>query len=184
MQLIVTQGWETAFIHELRMNLTLVIPVSTLMAKVLIQIFSRDQYKDVMRSLADFPLELMLIAMSFMLGALCGLSPNYLTRLGDQGTADLYAVVVIAVIFLGSLFINGLTKLLRILFGKIFVAAKQYQELLSQPSLPDLVPVLPNIEAAGRIIWTTFYCVLMVLVLLFCCGVPVVTLWYVLRLIQ
>ena len=58
-------GWENEFIRALRMHLTIVIPVATLVVKVLIQIFSRDKFKEVMRSLANLPLELMLIAMSF-----------------------------------------------------------------------------------------------------------------------
>lgn len=173
-------GWEIEFVNKLRNNLTLVIPISTLIVKVLIQIFSRDQFKEVAKSLTDFPLELMLIAMSFMLSALCGLTPNYAPKWANQANADLYATMVIAFIFFLCLAIKRGTKFLKKLFGKIFVGAKQYQELTSQPTLPNAV----NMELAGRILWTSFYCVIMVPVLLFCCGVPIVTLWYVLHLIQ
>ena len=150
MQHVGSPGWETQFIRALRMHLTVVIPVATLLVKVLIQIFSRDKYKEVMRSLANLPLELMLIAMSFMLGALSGLSQSYVARFTGQSDADLFAALVIIAIFLLSLIINWLTRFLTVLFGKLFVAFKQYRDLVSQPTIPNSVP---NIATAGRILW-------------------------------
>jgi len=181
MQIVGPFGLENEFIRALRMHLTVVIPVTTLVVKVLIQIFSRDKFKEVMRSLANFPLELMLIAMSFMLGALSGLSSSYTTRLTNQGDADLFAALVIIAIFLLSLVINGLTRFLTVLFGKLYIAFKQYRELASQPTIPDTVP---SIAIVGRILWATIYCILMVLVLFLCFGISVSTLAYVLHLIQ
>ena len=181
MQNVVPLGWETEFIRALRMHLNIVIPVATLLVKLLIQVFSRDKFKEVMRSLANLPLELMLIVMSFMLGALSGISASYIARFTNQSDADLYAALVIIAIFLLSLAINGLTKFLTILFGKLFVALKQYRELVSQPTIPNSIP---NLATAGRILWATAYCILMVLVLVLCFGISVFTLAYVLHLIQ
>ena len=67
-------GWETEFVHALRVHLNVVIPVVTLLVKVLIRIFSHEDFPEILRSILNLPLELMLIAMSFMLGALSGLS--------------------------------------------------------------------------------------------------------------
>jgi hypothetical protein len=174
-------GWETEFIRALRMHLYIVIPVATLLTKVLIRVFSREDFAEIMRTVANLPLELMLIAMSFMLGALSGMSDTYITRFANQSDADLFAVVVIIIIFFLSLLINRLIRFLRTLFGKLFVAAKQYRELTAQPTIPGTVP---NIAIAGRILWAMVYCTLMVLVLVLCFGVSVLTLAYVLHLIQ
>ncbi|HET9400398.1 MAG TPA: hypothetical protein VFO34_05565 [Candidatus Acidoferrales bacterium] len=73
------------------MNLNIVIPVATLLVKLLVRWISRDEFREVMRSLADIPLELMLIAMSFMLGALSGISDSYVKHFGNQSDADLFA---------------------------------------------------------------------------------------------
>jgi hypothetical protein len=181
MQNVVALGWETGFIRALRMHLNIVIPVATLLVKLLIQVFSRDEFKEVMRSLANVPLQLMLIAMSFMLGALSGISPSYIARFTSQSDADLYAALVIFAIFLLSLIINWLVRFLTILFGKLFIAFKQYRELASQPTIPGTVP---GIAIAGRVLWGMVYCMLMVLVLLLCFGISVTTLAYILHLIQ
>jgi ABC-type multidrug transport system permease subunit len=174
-------GWEAAFIHALRIHLNVVIPVATLLTKVLIRIFSREDFAEIMRSIANLPLELLLIAMSFMLGALSGMSEAYIIRIGNQSDADLFGLLVIIAIFFLSLFINRLMRFGKTLMGKLFVAHKQYRELVAQPTIPGTVP---NITIVGRILWTMVYCILMVLVLVFCFGVTVITLAYVLHLIQ
>jgi hypothetical protein len=147
-------GWETGFIRALRTNLNIVIPAATLLVKILIQLFSRDEYREVMRSLANLPLELMLIAMSFMLGALSGISVGYIARFTNQSDADLFAALVIFGIFLLSLLINRLTRFLKVLFGKIFIAFKQFRELAAQPLIPGSEP---SIAKTGRIVWAMVY---------------------------
>jgi hypothetical protein len=174
-------GWETEFIRALRMHLYIVIPVATLLTKVLIRVFSREEFDEVMRTVANLPLELMLIAMSFMLGALSGLSDAYIARFANQSDADLFAALVIIGIFFLSLIINRLIRFLKVLLGKLFVAHKQFRELAAQPTIPGTVP---NIAIAGRILWAMVYCTLMVLVLVLCFGMSVITLAYVLHLIQ
>jgi hypothetical protein len=134
-----------------------------------------------MRTIANLPLELMLISMSFMLGALSGMSDPYNARFANQSDADLFAALVIIGIFFLSLFINRLIRFLKTLFGKLFVAVKQYRELTAQPTIPGTVP---NIAIGGRILWAMVYCILMVLVLVSCFGISVITLAYVLHLIQ
>jgi hypothetical protein len=174
-------GWETEFIRALRTHLNIVIPVSTLIVKITVRVFSRDDYREVLRSIANLPLELMLIAMSFMLGALSGISESYVARFSNQSDADLFAALVIIAIFFLSILINKFTSFLRILFGKLYVAFKQFRELADQPLIPGSEP---SIARAGRILWTVVYCILMVLVLVFCFGTSVATLAYVLHLIQ
>ena len=181
MQNVAHLGWETEFVRALRMHLNVVIPVSTLLVKVLIRIFTRDEFKEVMRSIANLPLELMLIAMSFMLGALSGLSTDYIARFHDQSDADLFAALVIIGIFFLSLILNRLTRFLRILFGKFYVAVKQYRELTAQPTIPGSVP---SITVTGRILWALFYCILMTIMLTLTFGISVSSLAYVLHLIQ
>jgi hypothetical protein len=174
-------GWESEFILFLRLHLNVVIPVATLLAKLFVRIFSRDDFREIVRHLANTPLELMLIAMSFMLGALSGISDNYIARFEKQSDADLYAVLVIFGIFLLSLVIHRLTRFLTTLFGKLFVAFKQYRAFAAQPRLPEEAP---SIAIGGRILWATFYCTLMAMVLVLDFGIAVVTLAYVLHLIQ
>jgi hypothetical protein len=181
MNVVAHAGLEDRFVHALRMHLNVVIPVATLFLKLLVQVFSRDDFKEVMKSLSNLPLELMLIAMSFMLGALSGLSGNYVARFGSQGNADLFAAIVIFCIFVLCLIINVLTRFLRKLFGKVYVAYKQLSELLAQPTIPGSVP---SVAASGRILWTTVYCTLMALLLSLTVGISVCTLAYVLHLIQ
>ncbi|HET9399594.1 MAG TPA: hypothetical protein VFO34_01475, partial [Candidatus Acidoferrales bacterium] len=92
-----------------------------------------------------------------------------------------HAALLIIVIFFLSLLINRLAKFIRILFGKLFIAFKQYRELGEQPAIPGTVP---NLAKAGRLLWATVYCILMVLVLALAFGISVLTLAYVLHLIQ
>lgn len=181
MPILAHTGLEDKFVYELRKHLNVVIPVATLFLKLLVQVFSRDDFKEVMKSLSNFPLELMLIAMSFMLGALSGLSENYVSRFGSQGNADLFAAMIIFLIFIFCLVINILTRFLRKLFGKLYVAYKQLSVLLAQPTIPGAVP---SVAVTGRILWTTFYCTLMALMLSFSIGISLGTLAYVLHLIQ
>lgn len=181
MQNVVPLGWETEFIRALRMHLNVVIPVATLLVKVLIRVFSREEFAEVMRSVANLPLELMLIAMSFMLGALSGMSDSYIARFGDQSDADLYAAFLIIVIFFLSLIINRLIIFLKVVIGKLYFAFKQYRELVAQPTIPGTIP---TIAIAGRVLWAMVYCTLMALVLLLTSGISVYTLAYVLHLIQ
>lgn len=181
MQNVAHLGWETEFIRALRMNLNVVIPVATLAVKISVRVVSRDEFRTVARSIADLPLELMLIAISFMLGALSGLSQSYVQRFANPSDADLFAVVVIAAIFVLSLVINWLTRWLSILFGKIYIAFRQYRELAAQPTLPDSIPA---IAITGRILWTLFYCTMMSIVLVSSIGISVFTLAFVLHLIQ
>ena len=181
MHIVAHTGMEDKLVHTLRMHLNVVIPVATLFLKLLVQVFSRDDFREVMKSLSNLPLELMLIAMSFMLGALSGLSESYIARFGSQGNADLFAAMVIFLIFVFCLIINILTRFLRKIFGKLYVAYKQLSELLAQPTIPGSVP---SVAVSGRILWTTFYCTLMALVLSLCVGISVFTLAYVLHLIQ
>jgi len=165
----------------LRMNLTIVIPVTTLIAKIFIQIFSRDSFEEVSKSLANFPLELMLIAMSFMLSALSGLSAAYTNGFENQGDADLFAVVTMIVIFALSLIINRMTRWLYVLSTKLQVAYAQYSKLSSQPAIPNTVP---DVAIMGRVVWAMFYCSMMTLVLVCTFGVSVLTLSFVLHLIE
>lgn len=181
MQNVVSLGWETEVVRALRMHLNIVIPIATLLVKVLIRVFSREEVAEVMRSVANLPLELMLIAMSFMLGALSGMSDAYINRFADCRDADLWSVLAIIGIFFLSLFINRLTMFIRILSGKLFVAVKQYRALVAQPTIPGTIP---TIAIAGRVLWAMVYCIMMVLVLLFSFGISVATLAYVLHLIQ
>ena len=173
--------WETEFVHALRVHLNVVIPVATLLTKVLIRIFAREDFAEIIRSLANIPLELNLIAMSFMLGALSGLSDNYIRRFANQSDADLFAAFLIIGIFFLSIAINRLTKFAKVLWGKLFVAFKQFRELETQPVIPGTEP---SIAKVGRIMWAMVYCILMVMVLLFCFGLSTATLAYVLHLIQ
>lgn len=177
----ISLGWEPEFIHALRMHLNVVIPVTTLLVKVLIRVFSREEFAEVMRSIANLPLELMLIAMSFMLGALSGMSDAYIARFSNQSDADLFAAILIIVIFLLSLLINRFMRFLKILVGKLFFAFKQYRELMAQPTIPGTIP---SIAIGGRVLWAMVYCMLMVVVLLLSFGISVLTLAYVLHLIQ
>jgi hypothetical protein len=181
MQTVGHLGWETEFIRALRMHLNVVIPVATLLVKVLIRMFSREEFAEVMRSVANLPLELMLIAMSFMLSALSGMSDAYIARFSNQSDADLFATLVIISIFFMSLIINRLIRFLKVLVGKLFFAFKQHRELVAQPTIPGTVP---GIAIAGRVLWAMVYCILMVLVLVLCFGISVITLAYVLHLIQ
>ena len=174
-------GWETEFVRALRIHLNVVIPVATLLTKVLIRVFAREDFAEIMRSIVNLPLELMLIAMSFMLGALSGMSDNYIARFRNQSDADLFAALLIIGIFFLSLIINRLTRFLKALLGKLFVAFKQFRELAAQPVIPGSEP---SIAKVGRIVWAMVYCILMVIVLLFCFGMSTATLAYVLHLIQ
>lgn len=194
-QPIAQLGWEARAIHALRRNLTLVIPVSTFFLKIIVQYFSRDDWKEILKSLSSLPLEIMFIAMSFMLGALSGLSPTYDTRIGNQGDADLYAVLVICGIFALCLLINFLIRFVRKLFGKLYVAGQQIRKLLVQHRIPEQhglfdnanVPdsgAVPDIAISGRIIWATAYCTFTTLVLSSAFGISIGTLAYVLHLIQ
>lgn len=162
--------WEARAIHALRRHLIVVIPVATFFLKIVVQFFSRDDWKEILKSLSNLPLELMFISMSFMLGALSGLSPSYGVRFGSQGDADLYAALVICAIFALCLAINFLTRFLRKLFGKLLVAHKQLSALLSQPRIPETVP---GIAISGRIIWATVYCTLTALVLSLTLGISI-----------
>jgi len=181
MQNVVSLGWETEFIRALRMHLNIVIPVATLLVKVLIRVFSREEFAEVMRSVANLPLELMLIAMSFMLGALSGMADSYIAKFPHQSDADLFAVIVIIVIFFLSLLINRMIRFLKILSGKLFFALKQYRELAAQPTIPGTVS---NIALAGRLLWGMVYCMLLGLMLFLSFLFSVLTLAYVLHLIQ
>jgi hypothetical protein len=173
-------GWETEFIHAIRTHLNAVIPVTTLLVKVLVRVFSREEVGEVIRTIANLPLELMLIAMSFMLGALSGISANYPSRFVTQSDADLFAVAAIIAIFFLCLLINGSTRFLRILGGKLFIAYKQYRELASQP----IIPGTANVATAGRMLWAMVYCILIALMLVFSFGISISTLAYILHLIQ
>jgi hypothetical protein len=181
MQTVGHLGWETEFVRALRIHLNVVIPVATLLTKVLIRVFSREEFAEVMRSVANLPLELMLIAMSFMLGALSGMSDSYVSRIGNQSDADLFAAIVIIGIFFLSLIINSLSRFLKVLAGKLFVAFQQYRALAAQPTIPGAVP---NVAIAGRILWAMVYCMLMAIVLVLGFGISTFTLAYVLHLIQ
>ena len=181
MQSVSHLGWETEFIRALRMNLNIVIPSATLAVKISVRIVSRDDFKTVAKSIADLPLELMLIAMSFTLGALSGLSPDYIKRFANQSDSDLFAVVVIIAIFLLSLIINWITRWLYIVYGKLYIALRQYRDLAAQPRLPDSVT---PVAITGRILWGLFYCTMMAIMLVSSLGISVLTLAYVLHLIQ
>lgn len=174
-------GWETEFIRWLRTHLNIVIPSATLLVKILVRTFSRDEVKEIFRSVANLPLELMLIAMSFMLGALSGITDSYVKRFTSQSDADLFAAVVIGLVFLLSIPVNKLSKFTMILSEKMFTAAKQYQEFAAQPLLPGTEP---DTARVGRILWAMVYCILMVLVLLSSFGISISILAYVLHLIQ
>jgi len=181
MQTIAHLGWETGFIRALRMNLNIVIPSATLAVKISVRIFSRDDFKTIAKSMADLPLELMLIAMSFMLGALSGLSPKYIERFANQGDADLFAAIAIIAMFVLSLIINWITRWLYIIYSKLYIALKQYRDLAAQPRLPDsIIPM----AITGRILWGLFYCTMMAMMLVSSLGISVLTLAYVLHLIQ
>jgi len=180
-QTLLHPGWEEQIVRALRMYLIVVIPVAVLLVKMLIRIVSRDEFKEIVRSITNLPLELMLIAISFMLGALSGLSPDYPARFTGQSDADLFAVLVIMCVFFLSILVNGLTRFLRTLSGKLFFAFKQYRELIAQPIIPGTVP---NVEVVGRILWAMVYCILMALMLLSSFAISITTLAYVLHLIQ
>ena len=173
-------GWETLFVHAIRTHLNVVIPVATLLVKILVRVFSREEFREVLRTITNLPLELMLIAMSFMLGALSGISGSYVSRFSNQSDADLFAMVLIIFIFFLCLAISRLTRFLRILGGKLFFAIKQYRELIAQPTIPGTT----NVATAGRILWAMVYCLLVSLVLFLSFGISVTTLAYVLHLIQ
>jgi hypothetical protein len=163
------------------MHLNILIPVTTLLVKVFVRVFSREDYKELVRSVTNLPLELMLIAISFMLSALTGLSDNYVSRFSKQSDADLFASVSIIVMFVMCLGINLLTRFLRILAGKLFFAFKQYRQLVAQPRIPGAIP---DIASSGRIFWAIVYCMLVAIVLVLSFGSAVATLTYVLHLIQ
>ena len=181
MQVPAHLGWETAFIRGLRSHLDIVIPCVTLLVKILVRTFSRDEIAEIIRSVANLPLELMLIAMSFMLGALSGIPATFTARFDKQSDADLFAVVIIAAIFLLSIPINKLSRFTMVVAEKLYVATKQYHTLAEQPVLPGSEP---DMARGARILWATIYCVLLVLVLLLSFGISVGTLAYVLHLIQ
>jgi len=181
MQAAAHLGWETGFVHGLRMHLNIVIPVATFLVKVLVRVFSRDEIAEVLRSFANLPLELMLIAMSFVLGALSGLSESYIGKFEKQSDADLFAVLLIIGIFLLSIVINRLTRFVRILFEKLFVAFKQYRQLAAQPRIPGTVP---SVTVTGRVLWAMAYCILLVMMLTLNIGISFITLAYILHLIQ
>lgn len=181
MQAPLQLGWETAFVHALRANLNVVIPAVTLLVKLLVRVFSRDEFREIMRHLANTPLELMLIAMSFMLGALSGMSNNYIAGFPNQSDADLFACLVIFGIFLGSMFVNWLTRWSVVLFGKLYFAIKQYRELTAQPTIPGTIP---GMAIVGRLLWAMVYCVYIAIVLVLAFGFSIGTLAFVLHLIQ
>jgi hypothetical protein len=176
-----TAGWETEFIRAIRTHLNVVIPVTTLSVKILVRVFSRDDFKEVIRSCSNLPLELMLIAISFMLGALSGISENYIARFPTQSDADLFAAVAIIAMFFISLLVNKLSKFLLVLFGKLYFTFKQFRELSAQPVIPGTEP---SMAQTGRILWAMVYCILMVSMLLLAFGISSATLAYVLHLIQ
>jgi hypothetical protein len=174
-------GWETGFIHALRTHLNVVIPCATLLVKILVRTFSRDEIKEVIRSVFNLPLELMLIAMSFMLAALSGLLNGYIARFPKQSDADLYAAIVVGAIFFVSIPVNKLNRFSMIVAEKLYIAIKQYGELSKEPLLPGTEP---SRAILGRIMWAMLYCILMVLVILLSFGIAISALAYVLHLVQ
>jgi hypothetical protein len=129
----------------------------------------------------ELPLEFMLIAMSFILSALCGITDAYTRRFPNPSDGDLFACIVIISIFLLAIPVNRLNRFSVILFGKLFIAVKQYREFVEQPALPGTEPSLAR---GGRVLWAMFYCILMTLVLLSAFAISISTLAYVLHLIQ
>jgi hypothetical protein len=167
------------------MNLTLVIPITVLCVKLLVQVVSRDNLKDLLRSITNLPLELLLIAMSFMFGALSGISQSYLGKFTTLSDADLWAILMIFFIFLLCLAIHSGTKFVYILGTKLSVAASQFQGLVQGP-ITDSSNINPgaNVARGGRILWAMAYCIMMVTVLILKFGTAVVALSYVLHLVQ
>jgi hypothetical protein len=172
---------ETQLVRALREQLNVVIPIATLLVKVLVRVFSREDFPEIARSVANLPLELLLIAMSFMLGALSGISSEYATRFDNQSDADLFAVGAVVGIFFLCLGVNLIMKYAKAIFGKLFVAFAQYRDLSAQPTIPGSVP---TIAIAGRLFWALAYCIMMVLMLMSSFAISILSLAYILHLMQ
>lgn len=49
--------WEARAIEAVRRHLIVVIPVATFCLKIVVQVFSRDDWKEILKSLSNLPLE-------------------------------------------------------------------------------------------------------------------------------
>src|SRR5947209_5088502 len=117
---------ETELIHLLRKFLVIVIPLFVLSLKLLMRLFSREDPREILRTLPALPLDLTLIGIGLMLTALARLNPAYFARFESDSAANLWAGLTLFGLFLSGVILNYLIGLSRILGQKLHTAYIQF----------------------------------------------------------
>ncbi len=174
-------GAERSVLQFFRMNLVLVIPLFVLSLKLLIRYASREDVREILRTIPSLPLDLTLIAISLMLTAFARITPAYFEKFDSQQDAYSWAAFVLFGLFVSGVVLNRLICWSRTSGQKLYAASKQLREKRLQPAYD---PKSPSIEIAGRMLWALVYCLVLALLVGLEMLISMGTLAYVLHLIR
>ena len=173
-------GAEQSALQFFRKNLVIVIPIFVLCLKLLIRYASREDVKQILRTLPSLPLDLTLISISLMLAAAARITPAYFDKFDSPEDAYAWAALALFGLFVSGVFLNVLIGWSRTSGQKLYAACKQLSERRLQPGYD---PKSPGIEIVGRMLWALVYCLVLVLLIGLEMLVSMGTLAYVLHLI-
>jgi len=165
----------------LRGNLFLVIPFTILGLRLIIRWVTREEAKEIFRSLLSLPQDLMFISMGLLLSALARIAPGFARRYASDREADLAGACWLLALIVVTILLVYLGRVLTILWQKFYSALKQIRD---RRSLDGTRQDTGNIQVAGRMFWLLAYWASLVLVLSIEVSVSVWCLWCVIYLIR
>lgn len=174
-------GLEKIAVELLRRNLIVAIPFTILALQLLVRWVAREEAKDFVRGLLTLPLDLMFIAMSFVLAGLARLTPKFAAHYGSDRNTDLAGAILLICLVLLAAALTYCGRGVRVLWQKFFAAWQQLQRQTRQPEFKWKDAGTP---VAGRLFWMVGYWVMIVVLQSAQLLVSVVSLWYVLHLME
>lgn len=159
-------------------NIVLVLPLLVLAFKFAIRWTTREQLKDVFKSLLTVPLDLVYIAVGLMFAALARRLPHFIAIYPTDKEADLQGAILIGALFLVAVVITLSDRGVRLCWQKAFAAmalVKDSPQLSLRELTPESNPLIGD-EMVRTWVWIVIYWVGLTLLFAIECILSVVAL--------
>lgn len=116
----------------LRGNLIILLPLTVLLIQLIVRWMAREEPKEVFRSVLTVPLDIVYIAISFVLSGLARLMPRFSQRYASDRDTDLAGAVLVVALTGVAVLLTLLGRGARLLWQKYYAALQQVRRRVGE----------------------------------------------------
>jgi hypothetical protein len=122
MQSAQNTGYEHAIMLFYVRHITVALPLTILIIKIVVRFVTREPAKDIFRSVLVLPLDLVYVAFGLLLAGMARRIPAFAIHYQTDKEADFAGIVLCLVLFVAACLITWFDRFIRLLWQKFYAA--------------------------------------------------------------